>query len=131
MAKTKTLSYDWEYGHEELYLKVNSYLSGNNLYIGLESDEGSFADLTVNLPDQRLAPNETFVSGDFAESKIEFIKKHELGEILPETVPSGFCIYQKVAFDLEKLAMFDLEGIKEYCEIRGISTPGASIMEEK
>ena len=56
MYKTKTLSYDWEYGHEELYLTVNSYLSGNNLYIGLESDEGSFADLTVNLPDQRLAP---------------------------------------------------------------------------
>jgi len=65
----------WEYGHEELYLTVNSYLSGNNLYIGLESDEGSFADLTVNLPAQRLAPNEAFVSGGFAESKIEFIKK--------------------------------------------------------
>ena len=38
MYKTKTLSYDWEYGHEELYLTVNSYLSGITLYIGLESD---------------------------------------------------------------------------------------------
>jgi len=50
---------------------------------------------------------------------------------LPETAPSGFCIYQKVAFDLKKLALYDPEGMKEYYEIRGISLLGASVMEER
>ena len=31
----KTLGYDWEYGHEELIIKVDSYMAGNRLYIGL------------------------------------------------------------------------------------------------
>ena len=54
MEEPKTLSYDWQYGREELFLRVDSYMSDDNLYIGLyHMEDGypeSFADLTVNLP---------------------------------------------------------------------------------
>ena len=54
MEESKTLSYDWQYGREELFLRVDSYMSDDNLYIGLyHMEDGypeSFADLTVNLP---------------------------------------------------------------------------------
>lgn len=35
MEEPKTLSYDWQYGREELFLRVDSYMSDDNLYIGL------------------------------------------------------------------------------------------------
>lgn len=34
MEEPKTLSYDWQYGREELFLRVDSYMSDDNLYIG-------------------------------------------------------------------------------------------------
>ena len=44
----KTLGYDWEFGHEELMLKVDAYRYDNRLYIGLthmeDGWEESFAD---------------------------------------------------------------------------------------
>ena len=50
MEEPKTLSYDWQYGREELFLRVDSYMSDDNLYIGLyHMEDGypeSFADLT-------------------------------------------------------------------------------------
>ena len=59
MEESKTLSYDWQYGREELFLRVDSYMSDDNLYIGLyHMEDGypeSFADLTVNLPFAPLA----------------------------------------------------------------------------
>lgn len=59
MEEPKTLSYDWQYGREELFLRVDSYMSDDNLYIGLyHMEDGypeSFADLTVNLPSLRWA----------------------------------------------------------------------------
>ena len=33
MEEPKTLSYDWQYGREELFLRVDSYMSDDNLYI--------------------------------------------------------------------------------------------------
>lgn len=32
MEEPKTLSYDWQYGREELFLRVDSYMSDDNLY---------------------------------------------------------------------------------------------------
>ena len=51
MEEPKTLSYDWQYGREELFLRVDSYMSDDNLYIGLyHMEDGypeSFADLSL------------------------------------------------------------------------------------
>ena len=35
MEEPKTLSYDWQYGREELFLQIDGYGDDDNLYIGL------------------------------------------------------------------------------------------------
>ena len=42
MEEPKTLSYDWQYGREELFLRVDSYMSDDNLYIGLYHMEDGY-----------------------------------------------------------------------------------------
>ena len=125
MEEMKTLGYDWEYGHEELIIKVDSYMAGNRLYIGLfrmeEESLENFSDLTVNVPFEPAKVNEAYISDFLSEEHLEFIKKHELGKILPEVGHSGFVKYAKVAFNLERLAEFDREGIEDYRKLHGIS----------
>ena len=90
MEEPKTLSYDWQYGREELFLRVDSYMSDDNLYIGLyHMEDGypeSFADLTVNLPFAPLGGiNEAYIDHNFRKEKLRFIKQHKLGTIQPGT----------------------------------------------
>ncbi len=92
MEEPKTLSYDWQYGREELFLRVDSYMSDDNLYIGLyHMEDGypeSFADLTVNLPFAPLGGiNEAYIDHNFSKEKLRFIKQHKLGTIQPEDLP--------------------------------------------
>lgn len=118
MSDKKTLGYDWEYGHVELMLKVDSYAYGDGLYIGLmEMENGmeeSFGDLTVNLIQMPAEVNEAYIDGFSSESKLKFIKEHKLGKVLPEKGYSGMGVYYKVAFDLDRLAEFDQEGVERY-----------------
>lgn len=120
MDEIKTLGFDWEFGHEELSLQVSSYANNGCLYVGLynKGEEGfePFGDLTVNLPMSSMIPpesNEAYISGSFSREKLQFIKKHELGVLLPEEGFSGYCTYAKVAFDMERLREFDPKGMEE------------------
>ena len=136
MEESKTLSYDWQYGREELFLQIDSYMNDGNLYIGLyhmeDGDPESFADLTVNLP---FAPlnniNEAYIDHNFSKEKLRFIRQHKLGKILPGTASSGHCIFQKVAFDLKKLAELDPEGTKAFMERHGIQIEDTSKQKPK
>ena len=106
MEEPKTLSYDWQYGREKLFLRVDSYMNDDNLYIGLyHMEDGcpeSFADLTVNLPFAPLGGiNEAYIDHNFSKEKLRFIKQYKLGTIQPDTASSGYCIFQRVAFDLK------------------------------
>ena len=124
MDETKTLGYDWEFGHEELAIEVNSYYNGG-LYIGLYKMEGgeysSFGDLTVNLPCGCYNEvNEAFIDDFCSKSKLEFIKKHKLGKVLPEKGYSGMTAYSMVAFNLERLAELDRDCMKEYRQLHDL-----------
>lgn len=130
MEEPKTLSYDWQYGREELFLRVDSYMSDDNLYIGLyHMEDGypeSFADLTVNLPFASLGGiNEAYIDHNFSKEHLRFIRKYKLGRVLPETAVSGYCTFQKVAFDLKKLAEYDPQGTREFMESHGIQIADA------
>lgn len=118
MEKRQTLEYNWEFGKTEIALEVAEYMQGNGLYIGMLSREpegwDSFGDLTVNLPFAPAEANEAYISHDFSKEKIAFIKKHRLGKVLPETASSGFCIFQKVAFNMERLRELDPEGVENF-----------------
>lgn len=125
MEEIKTLSYDWEYGYEEVVLKVDSYIEGKRLYIGLaymeEGNLENFSDLTVNLPFEPVKENEAYIEDFLSKSHLKFIETHKLGETLPEYGYSGFVKSTKVAFDLERLAEYDREGVENYRKLRGIS----------
>lgn len=124
MDETKTLGYDWELGHEELSMEVNSYANNGSLYIGLYHLEDGcpelFADLTVNLPYGGTRVNEAYIDDFSSKSKLQFIKKHKLGKVLPEKGHSGYVVYNKVAFDLERLAEFDKDGVDEFRRLHDI-----------
>lgn len=120
----KTLGYDWEYGHEELIIKVDAYTYGNRLYVGLfKKEDGmleSFGDLTVNLPHEPACIGEAYIEDFSGAAKLKFIKKHKLGKVLPECGHSGYVTYRKVAFNLERLAELDPEGMERFREINGL-----------
>lgn len=115
MAERKTLGYDWEYGHEELILQVAAYADRNRLYIGLRDSKSGedFSDLTINLPHEYVGYAEAYIN-DFAGTDILFIEHHELGKVLQGYGHVDFGTYRKVLFDLERLAEFDPEGVKNY-----------------
>ena len=58
-----------------------------------------------------------------SKSKLDFIKKHKLGKVLPEMGYSGMESYYKVAFDLKRLEEFDKAGVERYCAINEIAKP--------
>ena len=123
-----TLPFHWEFGKEEITLKVSSYAYGNGLVVLMYSQsEGElelFGDLTVNLPGgYGLEPQEAFVSGDFTKDKLAFIEKNRLGNRLPGQARSGFATYTPVAFDLSRLAQYDREGVEEFCRQWGLDVP--------
>lgn len=124
MNERKTLGYDWKFGHEELVLAVDAYFNDSSLYIGFyqkkEESLRYFGDLTVSLSGSSVEVNEAYISDFNSRANLEFIERHKLGKVLPDEGYSGFCRYAKVAFDLERLAEFDEEGIKQYKEVNGI-----------
>lgn len=121
----KTLGYDWEFGHEELMIEVDAYRYENRLYIGLthmeDGIEESIADLTVNLIGMPVESNEAYIDAFASQSKLDFIRKHKLGNVLPEMGSSGMEKYHKVAFDLDRLAEFDTAGVERYRSLNEIS----------
>ncbi len=123
MKKLKTLRYDGEYGHEDVIIRVYSYADRNRLYIGLYKEENGecedFDDLTINLNREDVKENEAFINHNSCKSKLQFIKKYHLGEILPDTAVSGYCTFAKVAFNLDRLAEFDPDGVCAYRELHG------------
>ena len=125
MSEVKKVTFKWEFGEELVSLQVNSYVYGNGLYIGMthyeEDGAEPFADLTVNLRGYSLDVNEAFIDGDISRDLLNFIKEYQLGKVLPFTGRSGMSTYAAVAFNLEKLAEFDPEGMKAYKTLRGIA----------
>ena len=111
----KTLELNYEGIAIEVLLTIGSYAESKNLYIGIYFD-----DLTVALPNSTLELNEGFISGDSTREKLDLIQKYNLGKILNEKGYSGFGAYPKVAFDLEKLAEYDSEGVGEYLKSKEV-----------
>ena len=102
MEEPKTLSYDWQYGREELFLRVDSYMSDDNLYIGLyHMEDGypeSFADLTVNLPFASLGGiNEAYIDHNFSDTQnrcgeTSAILVQPIETYLLKLIPYRFCM---------------------------------------
>ena len=125
MEEPKKLIYDSGEQPEEVFLRVSGYLDRDRLYVGIYQIEYGypelFSDLTVNLHHAPLnGVNEAYIDHNFSKEKLRFIKQHKLGTIQPDTASSSYCIFQRVAFDLKKLAELDPEGTKRFMERNGI-----------
>ena len=121
----KTLPFPWEYGQEEITLKVSSYAYGNGLAILMyRQEEGElelFDDLTVNLPGYGLKPQEAFVSGDFCRDKLAFIQRTGW-ERCCRIKPVRVATYTPVAFDLQDSLDLDRR-VEEFCEQWELDVP--------
>ena len=120
----KKVPFKWQFGEETISLHVNRYQYGDRLYIGMidhgEDGPEPFADMTVNIPQYSLEPNEAFINGDISKDALNFIKENKLGKVLPYTVQSGYGRYAVVAVDLDKLKDFDPKGVAEFKAAHGI-----------
>ena len=83
----KPLGYDWECGHEELYVRVNMYYNGS-LYIGLWQEQKEceeklelFGDLTIGVMGF-LRPGQAIISDCGAKAKVAFVEKYKLGKVV-------------------------------------------------
>lgn len=123
-TEIKTADFQWEYGTEELTLRVDSYAINQNLYVELYSREDGewvpFSDLTVNLPGYCLEPGTACISSDFSKEKIQFIQEQGLGTLLPWKARSGMGQYAVMEFNLEKLREFDPAGIAAFRNEHGL-----------
>lgn len=136
MEEPKKLIYDSGEQPEEVFLRVSGYLDRDRLYVGIYQIEYGypelFSDLTVNLHHAPLnGVNEAYIDHNFSKEKLRFIKQHKLGTIQPDTASSGYCIFQRVAFDLKKLAELDPEGTKRFMERNGTQQGDASKQKPK
>ena len=136
MAEPKKLIYDSGEQPEEVFLRVSGYLDRDRLYVGIYQTEYGypelFSDLTVNLHHAPLnGVNEAYIDHNFSKDHLRFLQKYKLGRVLPETAVSGYCTFQKVAFDLKKLAEYDPQGTREFMECHGIQIKNASKQKPK
>lgn len=106
------LPFHGNYFDTDVTLRIDSYVQGHGLYIGLDEEDGSLlADLTVNLPDSQLKQGQAYINHEMSEDFLRFIEQNHLGTVLPQHGFSGYCSYKAVDFDLDRLAELDPDGM--------------------
>ena len=106
------LPFHGSYFDTDVTLRIDSYVQGHGLYIGLDEEDGSpLVDLTVNLPDSQLKQGQAYINHEMSEDFLRFIEQNHLGTVLPQHGFSGYCSYKAVDFDLDRLAEFDPDGM--------------------
>ena len=98
-----------------LYLAIASYQNNNRIYIGVETEEEMYADVTINLSDKILPDdNYIFVSNDMTRELRSFLKEKEIiGETLT-TIPYNMGRYDMVKVNFDILKEYDYKGFDEF-----------------
>ena len=101
----KTMKFKF-YGEEyNLFLTIDKYMNNDNIAISIwDTEEGPFADLTVNVCDlpEGLACIDT---NNFKEG-IDLIKKYDLGTFTNNFVTSGYCTYPVYALNMDNIKKY-------------------------
>ena len=106
------LPFHGSYFDTDVTLRIDSYVQGHGLYIRLdEEDDCPLADLTVNLPESQLKHGQAYINHEMSEDFLRFIEQNHLGTVLPQHGFSGYCSYNAVDFDLDRLAELDPDGM--------------------
>ncbi len=103
------------YKGDNLYLTIASYQNNNRIYIGVETEEELYADITINLPDMYLLDDDyIFVNGDMTKDLRNFLEeKNIIGETFT-TIQYNMGRYDMAKVDFNILKDYDHKGFKEY-----------------
>ena len=103
------------YKGDNLYLTIASYQNNNRIYIGVETEEELYADVTINLSDMYLLDDDyIFVNGDMTKDLRNFLEeKNIIGETFT-TIQYNMGRYDMAKVDFNVLKEYDPKGFKEY-----------------
>ena len=100
---------------DNLYLTIASYQNNNRIYIGVETEEKLYADVTINLSDMYLLDDDyIFVNDAMSKDLRNFLEeKNIIGEIYM-TIQYNMGRYDMAKVDFDILKEYDPNGFKEY-----------------
>lgn len=93
---------DYDKKPEKVVLTIERYCDPPNLAIDLDSKDGPYTGLTVNLG-VPLPPNMAFIDTNNNPEAPEFLGKYGLAKFTGGLVQSGYCVYPLYEFDMNKL----------------------------
>lgn len=99
------------FGHySDVYLVVNHYMADGSLFLRAQNvKDGSIANLTVCLNEEKIAGNEAYVdTNNFPEARY-FIEQYGLGEFTGYYKASGYCVYPRYKFDMPAVRKYAKE----------------------
>jgi hypothetical protein len=100
---------------DNLYLTVASYQNNKRIYVGVDTEEESYADLTINLTDLMI-PDEDyiFVNGDMTRDLRNFLEEKGIISEPIETYQYNMGKYDMVQVDFDLLKQYDSDGFKDF-----------------
>ena len=100
---------------EDLYLKISSYRNNQRIYIGLETKEEPYANVTINLPDMLLPDIDyIFLDNSMSEELRKFLEEKQIiGETLG-AVRYNMGIYEITQVDFDILHEYDSKGMNNF-----------------
>ena len=103
------------YKGDNLYLTIASYQNNNRIYIGVETEDELYADVTINLSDMYLLNNDyIFVNDDMSKDLRNFLEeKNIIGETFT-TIQYNMGRYDMAKVDFNILKEYDSKGFNEY-----------------
>ena len=102
--------FDKEY---DCYLNIARYQNNNRLYLGLDTKDDSFSDITINLSDEPCLYNSTiFVNRDMPNEVKKQLENHEILSTYLYTVDYNMGDYDCYMVDMERLHYYDPLGFE-------------------
>lgn len=100
---------------DNLYLTIASYQNNNRIYIGIETEEELYEDVTINLSDMYLLDDDyIFVNADMTSDLRSFLEeKGIIGETFT-TIQYNMGRYDMVKVNFNILKEYDPKGFEEY-----------------
>lgn len=103
-----------KYKNNNLYLTIDSYQNNNRIYIGIETKNGLYADITINLTNMLLPDNYIFVNNDISSDLRKFLEEKGIIGKTIETYQYNMGRYDMVNINFDLLKGYDKEGFNLY-----------------
>lgn len=103
------------YNDENLYLTISSYSDNGRIYLGLETEDELYADITINLSDRLIEDdNCIFISGHVDNDLQDFLIEKEIIEEPYNVMQYNMGKYNCSRVNFEKIKEYDPEGFEDF-----------------